>query len=313
MAPGWIESARPLPPEGAGLPMQQHPAYGAASRALGAGALWFEWRDGGRVRGSAQVLSRRWPLVGRVALLSRGPAFAPDLAPERARAATAALVETLARSHRGVMVTPEPVDGVDPLAGSGMLRMMTGSHVARLSLEPDLDALRAGLHQKWRNRLKRAEAARLKITRGCLPDDPDHWLLRAEAAQARSRGYARLPQAFSLAWTRQAETLLLTASGRSGPVAGMLFLIHAPWASYHVGWTSDSGRAANAHTLLMWRAIEILKSRKLTAVELGLLDTERTPDLARFKLGTGAASIALGASWLQAPGTGAVARILRGA
>lgn len=309
MTSHWTESDRPRPPGSTGLPMQQHPAYGATCRALGTETLWLEWREGPRVLGSAQVLSRRWPLLGRFALVSRGPVFAPDVPADAAKQALAALVDGLAHSHRGVMLTPERIDGMDLLERSGLLTMVTAGHVARLSLASDVETLRAGLHQKWRNRLKRAETARLRVTSGSLPDDPGHWLLTAEAAQARTRRYARLPPAFSLAWARNAQTLLMTASDRCGPVAGMLFLIHGPWASYHVGWTSREGRAANAHTLLMWQAILSLRSRGLAALELGTLDTVKTPDLARFKLGTGATPVSLGSTWLRAPGSRAIARL----
>ncbi|WYK06320.1 hypothetical protein DWF04_021940 [Cereibacter sphaeroides f. sp. denitrificans] len=49
----------------------------------------------------------------------------------------------------------------------------------------------------------------------------------------------------------------------------------------------------------------------IEALELGLIDTERTEGIARFKLGTGAAACPLGATWLRAPGTGWVARLAR--
>ncbi|MCO8146874.1 GNAT family N-acetyltransferase [Rhodovulum tesquicola] len=309
----WTEADLPRPPGGAGLPMQQHPTHGAVCAALGRSVRWLDWHERGKVLGSAQVLSRNWSLVGRVALISRGPVFAPDLPEGALRDAHAALINGLRADHRGVIVTPEPVAGVDPVAGGPWLSMMTGGHVARLSLGPDACTLRAGLHQKWRNRLRRAESAGLTLAEAPLPDDPAHWLLREEAAQARARRYGRLPPAYALAWARAGETLLVSAHAGGRPVAGMLFLIHPPWASYHLGWTSAAGRAANAHNLIMWRAILALKAQGITALELGLLDTENAPDLARFKLGTGAEGVPLGATMLDAPGSRAVAALARAA
>ncbi|GAA0285920.1 GNAT family N-acetyltransferase [Rhodovulum strictum] len=309
----WTEANLPNPPEGADLPMQQHPTHGAVCAALGRAVYWLEWRDGRRVMATAQVLRRDWPLIGGVALVSRGPVLAPGLPTETARDALAALIATLRAGHRGVIVTPEPVAGADPMAGGPWLSMMTGGHVARLSLAPGLCALRAGLHQKWRNRLRRAESGGLAVAETALPDDPGHWLLREEAAQARARRYGRLPPAYALAWALAGETLLVSAQAGDRSIAGMLFLIHRPWASYHLGWSSPEGRAANAHTLLLWRAMIALKARGIAALELGLLDTETAPDLARFKLGTGAAAVPLGASWLDAPGSRAVAALARAA
>ncbi|SIO24089.1 Acetyltransferase (GNAT) domain-containing protein [Rhodovulum sp. ES.010] len=305
----WIESACTVPPEAAALPMQQHPAYGAACRALGSAAVWLEARTGGQRIGTAQVLRRRWPLLGEFALLSRGPVFSPDLDPHRARAALIALMETLGRGHRGVLATPEPIAGQDPLAGAGLLRMVSPGQTALVDLAPPPDRLRAGLHQKWRNRLVRAEAAGLEVRESPLP--ADHWLLTTEAAQARARGYARLPPPFARAWARAGDTLLLEARADGRPVAAMLMLLHAPWASYHTGWSDSAGRRLNAHTLLLWRAMLGLRARGISTLDLGGLDTVSTPGLARFKLGSGARPRPLGATWMRAPGSGLVARLAR--
>lgn len=307
MSAQWSLARRPRPPKGSGLPMQQHPAFGRAWHALGTEALWLEWREGKRIRASAQVLRRHWPLVGHFAMLARGPVFAPDVEVDAARRSIPALIDALCAGHRGVIVTPERIEGGDPLDGAGLLRMVTGAHEARLSLAPGLDTLRAQLDPKWRNTLRQAEARAPAIRSGPMPPDPDHWLFRNEAAQARARRYARLPAAFAAAWARHGETLLVEATDATGPVAGMLFLIHLPWASYHIAWTSERGRAARVHHLMLWRAIDALKARGVTALDLGGLDTVTTPGLARFKLGTGAAPVPLGATWMQAPGTRAFA------
>ncbi|ARE42014.1 hypothetical protein RGUI_3873 [Rhodovulum sp. P5] len=305
----WSEAQRPKTPKGAPMPMQQHRAYGAACKRIGSQVMWLEGRAGGKPVASAQILRRTWPLFGQFALLSRGPLFAPSVGAADAGRATRDLVAMLAPDHRGVMATPDCIDGRDPLMGQGLLQMVTGGHVARLSLKEPEAALRAALHQKWRNRLKRAEGAGLFLDSGPMPPDPGHWLLREEARQASQRRYARLPPEFAVAWASLGESLLVTASDKSGPVAGMLFLIHAPWASYHLGWTSEDGRRMDAHNLLMWTGMLALKARGLTALELGTLDTVKTPGLARFKLGTGAVPVPLGATWMRSVGSGAVARL----
>lgn len=310
----WTVTHRPKTPKGAPCPMQQHRFYGEACRRMGSTPLWLDWRVGQQVLGSALVLRRKWPLFGKFALLSRGPCFALGVDPEEAALALRALVLQLADDHRGVMATPDLIGGQDPLAGAGLLCMVTGGHVARLSLVPSPATLRAGLHQKWRNRLCRAEAAGLTVEAGPMPPDPYHWLLREEARQARARRYARLPVDFTVGWAIAGETLLMTAQGENGPMAGALFLIHKPWASYHIGWTSDAGRAVHAHNLLIWEAALALRARGVTALDLGTLDTVQTPGLARFKLATGAEAVPLGATWMRAVGSGAVARLsgLRG-
>lgn len=81
----------------------------------------------------------------------------------------------------------------------------------------------------------------------------------------------------------------------------MLFICHGPVATYHIGWTSDEGRRAEAHRQILVHAIDWLAHRGIQRLDLGTLDTEHAPGLARFKLGTGARPVALDGTWLKLP------------
>lgn len=293
------------------VPMQQHPVYGAACERLGTRALGLQLPGG---LGSAIAIQRRWPLFGTFALLSRGPVWSDRMEPLDRRRALQALIEHLGDRHRGVIVTPDRNGGQDPLEGAPLLRLMSPCHMARLTLAGTSADRRARLAGKWRNRLRQAEAAGIAVKDGPLPLDPGHWLLRREAQQARDRGYRRLSAAFTTAWAEAGgkdATRLFTAWQRGDILAAMLFLVHGPTASYHIGWSGADGRRVHAHSLLMWHAMEWAAARGLGALDLGTLDTETTPGLARFKLGTGAEAVALGATHIGAPGTRAVAWLFR--
>jgi len=307
----WHETDTPRLPGPA--PMQQHPAYAAASRALGRRVRWLRLGPSCAPMASALVLCRRLPGLGSIALVSRGPVWARDLPDPARRAALRKLVTQLRRDHAAVIVTPDPVGDSDPLGRGELLEIVSSMTLATLDLSGNTAARRARLRGKWRNALTGAEAPALTLTATPLPPDPDHWLLRAEAAQARTRRYRRLPAAFVTAWAalRPADTLLLVAQDGSGPVAGMLFLRHGTMASYHIGWTSAAGRSAGAHNRLMWDGIERLADAGVARLDLDGIDTHAAPGLARFKLGTGAAVLALGATRIAAPGTAVVARLAR--
>lgn len=303
----WTETSRLTLPEGAVAPLQQHPTYGLASAALGAGSRAFALAGpDGTTLGAAQILLRRWPLLGATALLSRGPIWRPDTPDEVQRAGLLTLLARLRGQFRCVLVTPDPCAGADPLATSGWLATMTPCTLARIDLAPEPAALRAALRAKWRNRLCRAEAAGLDLRNRPFAENRDHWLLAAEAAQARARGYRRLPASFTLAWARAGGlrgARILTA-GRDGRIlAAMLFLLHGAGASYHIGWSSPEGRRAHAHNLLLWQAMLWLRAHGVRMLDLDLIDTEGAPGLARFKLGTGARPLVLGATRLSAPGS----------
>ncbi len=308
----WTELTSPRLPD-APVPMQQHPAYARACAALGQPVRWVCLGSRDTPLSSALVLCRRWPGLGRAALVSRGPIWAAELTPTDQQAAMVALVRWLRRDHAAVVVTPDPVAGQDPLADAPFLRLVTAMTLARLDLTGDAAAQRARLRGKWRNALVRAEASPLRITASPLPPDADHWLLRREAAQACARRYRRLPAAFAVAWARMSpdDTLLVAAHDATGPVAGMLFLRHGTAASYHTGWTSPAGRVAGAHTRLMWEGINRLADMGVTRLELDLIDTHNAPGIARFKLGTGARPVTLGATRIAAPGAILVAGIGR--
>ncbi len=81
----------------------------------------------------------------------------------------------------------------------------------------------------------------------------------------------------------------------------MLFVLHPPHASYHIGWAGDPGRATHAHNLILWQAMGALAADGITALDLGLVETDTAPGLARFKIGAGACVRPLGATLLIPP------------
>ncbi len=289
-----------------------HPLHEAASAAIGQPSGWYGLTVDGTPMGSALIGCRRWPLWGDFAVLGRGPVWAPELSVSSQRAALDALIETLSGTYRGVMAAPDPIGGVDPLAASGMLPVVTPISVAELPLDPDPSIMRARLAGKWRNRLVRAEDVGLHLRGGLLPPDPHHWVFKAEAAQRKSARYKGLPFAYTRAWIESGgrrSARLFTAEANGRIVAAMLFLLHKPGASYHIGWCDPEGRRLGAHPLLMWNAMCWLAERGFTMIDLDVIDTDTEPGLARFKLGTGAQVVTLGATRLLAPGTGFIEKV----
>lgn len=190
-----------------------------------------------------------------------------------------------------------------PLHQIGALPLVSPMTVATLDLTPDTDSLRAGLHQKWRNRLRHAEQQGMRVARQNMPDDPGHWLLQADLVQQSARGYRSWPIPLTLAYGRAnpGQSKLFTAFLGKEPVAAMLVLTHDRGATYHIGHTRPSGRLVSAHTQLMWSAILWARSKGLRHFELGTIDSEEGRGLARFKLGTGAQAQVLGGTWVWWP------------
>ncbi|WP_050900816.1 GNAT family N-acetyltransferase [Oceanicola sp. S124] len=248
--------------------MHRHPHYATTLQGMGA--------DVGRLPCGTLALRRRFgPL--RLLWLPQ-PMVLPDLASLPA----AAVISAASQVQDGA------------LRGSGAIRLLTPQARAVLRLTQAGDLQRAGQHQKWRNRLRHAESQGLRVCHAPLPRDPTHWLLQAEAAQQCARGYRALPPEFALHWP---QTRLFLARRGTSVLAAQLFLLHAPGASYHIGWSGPEGRAASAHNLLLWEAGRWLAAQGITRLDLGPVNRD-SPGLARFKLGSGARIEAAGHTWL---------------
>jgi lipid II:glycine glycyltransferase (peptidoglycan interpeptide bridge formation enzyme) len=84
--------------------------------------------------------------------------------------------------------------------------------------------------------------------------------------------------------------------------AGMAFVVEGTTATYHLGWAGQAAKDAGMHPLMLMRAAQALREEGVRWLDLGSIDTENAPSLARFKLGTGAAVKRLGATMLVVPG-----------
>ncbi|TNC50462.1 GNAT family N-acetyltransferase [Rubellimicrobium rubrum] len=276
------------------LPLQQHPRFAKALISLGQKVDMADLSGAGH----AQVIRRTVPILGEIGYVPRGPIWEIS-DPGLRRAALSRL------SDQGVrMVDAESC--CPSLLGSGFRQVVTPTHVAELSLSETPKSRRHGVAPKWRGSLKVAERSNLRVVWESFDGDPSHWLLRQEAAMRARRRYRALPLTVACAFAKANPNSgrIFAAWAADEPVAGMLFLLHPPVATYHIGWSGDRGRALSAHHLLLMRAADDLAAEGYIRLDLGTVDTEASPGLARFKIGAGATVRALGGSWLRLPFAG---------
>ncbi|MCX8102232.1 MAG: GNAT family N-acetyltransferase [Geminicoccaceae bacterium] len=284
--------------------LHQDWAYGAAVAQGGHRVHRVVVLDAGEPVALAQLVERRLAGFVRLVMLLRGPVW---LEPDRAAAREPEVIRAIrARLGPAVLLwTPECTMATDPRCG--LRRVMTGYSAVWLDLVPDLATLRARLHGKWRNRLKRAEAEPIE-TRVARDGPLLDWLLAAADAHRAAVGYRAPEPAFyrrlSAAGPEADAQLVLVGLERGEPVAGMLVRRHGKAATYLVAYTSERGRGLRAHHLLLWRAIALLRDRGVQRFDLGGVDTVNAPGLARFKLGTGGVPATLAGTYLGAPSVG---------
>ncbi len=279
--------SRPLP-----LPLPQSPEFARACEVLGLPVRVIKRVCGADERLRWQVQSRRLPLLGAVELISRGPVAAqPDTLQD--------WLHGFRRWHgaRPLLLNAQGLSA-DALRRAGFWPVMTPATLALLPLGPEI-AMRAALHQKWRNRLSRTERSGLDVQR--RPPRTGDWVLQAESAQAAQRGYRALPPAFTLAFeaANPRAVQVFEVSDKGVPLAAAVILRHGPMATWQIGHSTGAGRRSNAMNLALWSAMVWLAGQGHTQLDLGTLDTRNAPGLARFKLGTGAVPHRLGGTWLH--------------
>ncbi|MDG1116906.1 MAG: GNAT family N-acetyltransferase [Flavimaricola sp.] len=276
------------------LALQQSPVFGAALTRIGLSGQIVALEDRGNAVGRALVMVRSLGPFGRLGLISRGPHWFIDDPRARARA-------LLALSPMGLRMI-EAEHPCPSLRLAGYRQVMTPAHVATLDLSRPAD-LEAGMHHAWRGSLNKARRTGLDITSAPFHQVRDHWLLEEERRMRRQNGYRGWSRSLTLAMA-EANPLalrLFTARKAGVTIAAMLFARHASMATYLTGWTGAAGREACAHHLMLVEAASWLANQGHASLDLGTMDTEAAPGLARFKIGCGAKVRPLGGSWLRLP------------
>lgn len=246
--------------------------------------------------GNVLVTQRRLAIGLPLAMINRAALSAPSR-----------LLEALHANNLGrtpVILSPEHPS--PELAEIGALPLISPACLARLDLPTDPEHRKAALHQKWRNRLTRAQSNGLRVTRQNMPLEASHWLFVADQIQQRQRRYRSWPVHLTLAYAKEnkGKAKLFQAFHGKDPVAAILILRHGRGATYHIAHATEHGKSLSAHNLLIWEAMTWLVAKGCTQLDLGLINTEEAPGLARFKLGTGARLSQLGGTWLLWPPLG---------
>ncbi len=141
-----------------------------------------------------------------------------------------------------------------------------------LDLSRPLDDLRAELQGKWHNALVQGENADLTVI-----DDPDctrlPWLIEQHTEHMELGGYLSASGALLEALHRHSNPTtrlhLLVAESAGEPVSGVLLARHGNTATFLVGWTGSKGRDLRATHLLLWQAVEKLKTSGIAWFDLG--------------------------------------------
>jgi hypothetical protein len=281
--------------------LTQSPAYAAAATEVeGSIADYGLIRFQDKPIGMTIVTRRRG--LGGVANCSlyRGPLWIYDEIPGEMLKLALRQLRRRHRWWRGRPLTfhPELVDSRDNrriLSEAGFRRVADGYATIWIDLSAPLEALRGGLRPRRRSQLSQAERSGVEVMFGA-DDGQFEWLYDRHASHMAEHGYRGPSPALLRALRTNApedqQPRLMIAQDNGAPIAAILVCLHGSSATYLVGWSGDAGRRLRAHDLLLWRAIEHLKSAGIRWLDLGGINAE-APGLAQFKRGLGGEAVTL--------------------
>ena len=281
------------------LGFEQSLTYGRAAAArIGAKMCCLVLERDGQMIAAAQVRIKALPGLGRgIAWIASGPLLQPLDGPAPESSVIGDVLAALRRELVGRqghilrlrlpgIAFHDPGVTADIAKAAGFVpttRAPTYRSVA-IDLTQDLSVLMAKLNGKWRGHLRYAMKSELSVEIGQSPDMAARFLALFRMVQA-SKGFAPdiTPEFhFALSGTDLShDILLVTKDGQD--LAGIVIGTSGRGAVYLFGATPDAGRTLRAGYLLTWEGICLSQQRGLDWYDMGGLDFDTNPDVAKFK------------------------------
>ncbi len=256
-------------------------------------------RSDDRTLGIFQIFQKRFMGIATLSRLVRGPIWL-----DQQEEAMAAIANSFSLPRRNLLFwSPELSDTPEHLGQMrkiGKRRMVTGLSTTWLDISKSDEELMEGFSGNWRNMLRAADRANLKIR---MRDDGKGVSTHLSAYEAfrQQKKFFGPPSGFIQAMSdngRKGDIITLTAGTPQQIFAGVLFVCHGNSATYYTSWNTDEGRNSRAHNLLLWQALQELRGRGIRWLDLGGLNTESAASIARFKIGLGGEIVTLSGTYL---------------
>lgn len=187
-------------------------------------------------------------------------------------------------------------EALDALLRSGQFARLPSVAPQRtlvMNLERSLPELRAGLDQKWRNGLNRAEKQGLRVEEGCSDELFERFVAmhtemnqrKGFAATSSVDEFRRMQRALP---PRHQMRVFLASTDTDSSQLGAAGVVCSHIGNFGVflhGATSDAGMRTQASYLLQWRALAWLKAQGATRYNLHGINPLTNPGTYHFKAG----------------------------
>lgn len=291
--------------------------YGAAKEETG---NWLPVRflvkdEIGEVVGLIQFLTRKFPLIGRVARMNRGPILIEDVKTGTSETLVINIISALLkefnkRRWRIVQIAPEINNSVkvhQALLNIGLHKLSQIPYASGLiDLRKNEQQLLMGLKKKWRYCLRKSLQSDLNINVSSGDNLELKTLLDKYTKLQERKDFSGIPNSLISSLAQQVaeewDFVLFVAKNNDSSnledCLGMLVIImHGDTATYLIGLTNNKGRCLNVNYALLWHAMLHAKSSGTKWFDIGGLD-ESTPDgIAHFKRGLNSSLYSLVGEW----------------
>jgi lipid II:glycine glycyltransferase (peptidoglycan interpeptide bridge formation enzyme) len=257
----------------------QTTAWAEFKRALGFETVVAVVRAGAALIGGAQIVVKRFGLLGAVAYVARGPLLAPGHADRGGQTLDA--VERAARGAQVRLLVVQPPAGGDAIGAELVRRgFLPGAHTVapsatiRIDLRPSLEQILAGMSAAKRTQVRRSQRAGVRVTLARRADIKVFHALHT--ATARRQGFAALSESYlrhqwDVLHPRDAVQLIL-AHHEGRLVAGIWVTAFADTVTFRLaGWPGQNGRV-QPNVACHWGAIQWAKKNGYRYYDLGGLD-----------------------------------------
>ena len=281
------------------LSFEQSLTYGRAATArIGGKMRCLVLEREGQLIAAAQVRIKTLPGLGRgIAWIASGPLLLPLDGPAPPPAVIAEVFAALraelalrqghilrlrlpgiAFHEQGMITSIAQTTGFAPTNRAPVYRSIA------IDLRQDESALMANLNGKWRTDLRYALKSGLTLNVGTGPDMQARFLVLFRDIQA-AKGFAPdITPEFHFALSGpdlSYDILIITKDGQD--LAGIVIGTSGRCTVYLFGATAEAGRALRAGYLLTWEGIRLSQQRGMHWYDLGGVDFDENPDVARFK------------------------------
>jgi Acetyltransferase (GNAT) domain len=278
---------------------EQSQVYGQAAAArIGGQMQYLEVHQDGRLVGAAAVRIKSVPGFGRgIAWIASGPLLQPIAGPDP----DAALMQDILSALRAYIAgkqghilrlrlpgiachDAEVLRDIAAHAGFKPTNRALDYHSIAIDLRQDQTVLMSNLTGKWRTDLRFALKSELLLDRGQGAAFEARFLALFRAVQTAKGFQPDITPEFHFSLFGPDLThdiLIATKDGQD--LAGIVIGTTGLNAIYLFGATADAGRGVRAGYFLTWEGIRLSQARGLHWYDLGGVDFDANPDVARFK------------------------------